>query len=146
MLSVFDVAKYILEKLCANTPITTWKLQKLVYYSQAWSLVWDDAPLFREDIQAWANGPVCPDLYSEHKGQFQISTIERGNTAKLSDEQIETIDAVIKHYGGKTAQYLSELTHREAPWKSARKGVKAGDRGNKVIKLDDMAEFYGGLK
>ena len=37
MASVYDVAAYILEKQGA---MTTWKLQKLVYYSQAWSLVW----------------------------------------------------------------------------------------------------------
>ena len=43
MASVFDVAKYILHKLGT---VTTWKLQKLVYYCQAWSLVWDDEPLF----------------------------------------------------------------------------------------------------
>lgn len=45
--SVFDTAKYILEK-CGT--MSTMKLQKLCYYSQAWSLVWDDAPLFDEDF------------------------------------------------------------------------------------------------
>ena len=37
-IQVFDVAAYILEKIGS---MTTMKLQKLVYYSQAWSLVWD---------------------------------------------------------------------------------------------------------
>jgi uncharacterized phage-associated protein len=36
MTSVFDVAQYILRR---KGQMTTWKLQKLVYYSQAWSLV-----------------------------------------------------------------------------------------------------------
>ena len=35
--TVFDVAKYILSK---TGSITTWKLQKLCYYSQAWALAW----------------------------------------------------------------------------------------------------------
>ena len=43
MATVFDVARYILEKY---GPLSAMKLQKMVYYSQAWSLVWDDAPLF----------------------------------------------------------------------------------------------------
>ncbi len=44
MATVFDVAAYILE----NTgSISTMKLQKLCYYSQAWSLVWDDKPIQR---------------------------------------------------------------------------------------------------
>lgn len=60
MATVFDVAEYILQKL---GEVTTMKLQKLVYYCQAWSLVWDEQPLFEDDFQAWANGPVCPALF-----------------------------------------------------------------------------------
>ena len=40
-IQVFDVAAYILQK---TGSMTTMKLQKLVYYSQAWSLVWDEKP------------------------------------------------------------------------------------------------------
>lgn len=47
MASVFDVSAYILE---TKGPITAMKLQKLVYYAQAWSLVWDEAPIFDEKI------------------------------------------------------------------------------------------------
>ncbi|MBD5559274.1 MAG: DUF4065 domain-containing protein [Clostridia bacterium] len=39
-------------------PITTMKLQKLLYYAQVWSLVWDENELFPEKFEAWANGPV----------------------------------------------------------------------------------------
>ena len=61
MATVFDTAKYIVDK-CGE--IDTWKLQKLVYYFQAWSLVWDERPLFDAKIEAWENGPVCPDLFA----------------------------------------------------------------------------------
>ena len=60
MISVSDVAQYILSKK-GSMPVM--KLQKLVYYCQAWSLVWDDAPLFSESIEAWANSPVCRILF-----------------------------------------------------------------------------------
>jgi len=50
-LSVHDVAAYILKK---QGEMSAMKLQKLVYYSQAWSLVWDEKPLFRAQIEAWA--------------------------------------------------------------------------------------------
>jgi uncharacterized phage-associated protein len=69
MADVFDVAEYILQK---QGSMTAWKLQKLVYYSQAWALVWDQKPLFPERIEAWANGPVSPDLYQKHRGQFIV--------------------------------------------------------------------------
>lgn len=45
MADVFDTAKYILEQ---SSSMSTMKLQKLCYYSQAWSLVWGDSPLFEE--------------------------------------------------------------------------------------------------
>jgi uncharacterized phage-associated protein len=149
MASVFDVARYILDKLDEENklPVTTWKLQKLVYYSQAWSLVWDDAALFPEKIKAWANGPVCPELYALHKGNFQISRLPdgRGDTSALNQEQKDTIDVVYAHYGAKTAQYLSELTHQEKPWIEARGDLKPGDRGNNEITLESMAEYYGSI-
>lgn len=147
MANVFDVARYILE-LCKERrelPITTWKLQKLVYYSQAWSLVWDDQPLFEEPIEAWANGPVCPELYMAHRGQFKISLMLLGNSDVLSDDQKETIRVVVDSYAEKSAHYLSELTHQEEPWKNARIGIPPGVRSNQVISQESMAEYYGGL-
>ncbi|MBS1812785.1 MAG: DUF4065 domain-containing protein [Acidobacteria bacterium] len=138
MANAFDVAAYILSKTGA---ITTMKLQKLVYYSQAWSLVWDDAPLFSNPIQAWANGPVVPDLYFKYKGQYKLSSCE-GNVEVLTPNQKETVDSVLKFYGDKTSQWLSDLTHREDPWLIAREGLSLGERGDKEITLDDMLEYY----
>src|SRR6266852_3993826 len=99
------------------------KLQKLVYYSQAWSLVWDEAPLFPERIEAWANGPVVRELYEAHRGLFRIQSMGPGNPEKLTKEQRDTIDAVLNFYGDKPSQWLSDLTHQEAPWLNARKGI-----------------------
>ena len=69
MASVLNVAQYVLNKV---GDMTTLKLQKLVYYCQAWSLAWDGKPLFDEEFEAWANGPVCPELFKKHKGKFVI--------------------------------------------------------------------------
>ena len=140
---VVDVAAYILEKMGS---ITAWKLQKLCYYAQAWSLVWDDAPLFREKIEAWANGPVVPALYNRHRGQFYVDSVG-GDPATLSPDQRETVDAVIRDYGGIPAAMLIALTHRERPWKAARARARLSKahRGDAVMPLDLMAEFYGGL-
>ena len=142
MASVYDVAEYILSK---TGRITTWKLQKLVYYAQAWHLVWDEEPLFPEDIQAWANGPVCPDLYKKHQGFFQVSTL-RANPDALSESERETVDVVVAHYGEYSGQQLSDLTHSEPPWMSARKGIPARERGDQVITHESLAEYYGSLQ
>ena len=142
MTSVRDVAQYILS---ITGKITTWKLQKLIYYSQAWHLVWDEEPLFDEAIQAWANGPVCPRLYQIHKGNFVISTIRGSDTNRLSDNQRGTIDAVVDYYGKYTGQQLSDLTHSEPPWQEARKGLSPRERGESVITYESLSEYYGSL-
>lgn len=139
MASVVDVAEYILSK---TGKISTWKLQKLIYYCQAWHLVWDEEPLFDEDIQAWANGPVCPDLYEYHKGLFHTSTMRRSKVSLLKNER-ETISVVVKHYGKYSGQQLSDLTHSEQPWQIARKGLSSMERGESVITHESLAEYYG---
>jgi len=141
--TVFDVAQYILDKV---GPLSTWKLQKLCYYAQAWSMVWESAPLFKERIEAWANGPVIPDLYEKHRGMFEVSSVG-GDPTKLSKVQVETIDAILATYGDKTPYWLSELTHIERPWLDARKrdGLAPGERGTAEIVWDDLVDYYGGL-
>lgn len=142
--SVLDVAAYILGQ---QGRMSTWKLQKLCYYSQAWSLVWDDEPLFPERIEAWANGPVVPALYYKHRGRFELASIDEGDPERLDADQKETVDVVLDTYGGKAGVWLSELTHQERPWVETRRraGLSIGERGEAEIPLDDMAEYYGGL-
>lgn len=142
MISVFDVAAYILQK---RQTISTWKLQKLLYYCQAWSLVWDEKPLFGEEIQAWINGPVCPAIYHKFQGQYQIDHIDCGDSGMLDENQKDSIDIVLSSYGDKSPQWLSDLTHKEMPWQKAREGLLPNVRGNSVISLESMAEYYESL-
>ncbi len=142
--SVFDVAAYILNE--RPGPMTTWKLQKLVYYCQAWSLVWDEQPLFREKILAWANGPVVEELYQLHKGSFHAPKLSKGNPDNLSPNQQDTIDHVLTAYSNKTAQWLSDLTHMETPWIEARGGLAPGERGDAIIELSSMYEYYSSIE
>lgn len=114
MATVFDVAKYVLKQLGS---ITTMKLQKLVYYCQAWSLGWDGKPLFAD----------LPDY-------------------KFSKDELETLKAVLDYYGDKDPQWLSELTHKEAPWKEARVGVPVGTSCSNIISKESMQQYYGGLQ
>lgn len=145
-MTVYDAATYILE---SGGEMTAMKLQKLVYYSQCWSLVWDESPLFDEGIEAWANGPVCPELYAAHKGKFKVGPGSiPGDSSRLNDDQKATIDEVMEFYGAKSAQWLSDLTHLEAPWKDAREraGAVEGDNCREEISLSEMHEYYSGLR
>lgn len=142
-LNVLDVAKYI---TTLTGDISAVKLQKLIYYCQAWSLVWDDEPLFDSRIEAWVGGPVSPELYSAHRLMFKVnSDTFDGNIDKLTEKNIETIKQVLSHYGDKSAQWLSDLTHMESPWIEARRGLSPNDRGNSEITLASMMEYYSSL-
>jgi uncharacterized phage-associated protein len=142
MVSAHDVAAYILDR---QGPLSAMKLQKLVYYAQAWSTVWDDRPLFPERVEAWANGPVVRELYDLHRGQFQVQAWPKGDPGTLEEEQRSTVDAVLKFYGPLNAQVLSDMTHREEPWRQAREGLPDGERGNREITLASMSEYYSSL-
>ena len=143
-MSVFDVAKYILEQ---KGRMSTWKLQKLVYYSEAWSLVWDEKSLFDDDFEAWANGPVTRSLFNAHKGRLYIEAdaLGRGDSTKLGADARETIDAVVRDYGDYSGQELSEIAHSERPWKEARGETPAGESSTAIIDRDAMMDYYAGL-
>jgi uncharacterized phage-associated protein len=142
--SAKDVAAYILEKMGS---MTTMKLQKLLYYCQAWSLVWDEKPLFHENIEAWASGPVVREVFNEHRSMFIIDQTnwKSGDSSQLSQIHKETVDNVLAYYGDKPSQWLADLTHMEEPWKNARIGLTPGERSNKIITLSSMMEYYSSL-
>lgn len=138
MASALDVAAYILKKA---GPMSAMKLQKLVYYSQAWSTVWDDEEIFPERIEAWKNGPVVPALWRAHQGQFRVEQISDGRPGQLSRDEKDTVKAVLKFYGNKSAQWLSDLTHMEDPWRDA---YKKGQ--NTEIPLEALSEYYSSIE
>ncbi len=140
--SAHDVANYVLGQ---RGRMTVMKLQKLVYYCQAWSLVWRERPMFADRIEAWANGPVIPNIYRAHRGRFAMSEWPHGDPAKLSRDSRKTVDAVLLYYGDRTAQWLSDLTHAEDPWRNARKGIPEGERASVEITHAALHEYYSGL-
>ena len=138
MPSALDVAQHILD---VQGPMTTMKLQKLVYYSQVWAVVWNDDVLFDEPIQAWKNGPVVRPLWEATRGNFRIDSVAAGNSQNLSALQKDTVETVLKFYGDKDAQWLSDLTHMEAPWKEA-----FANGQNTAISLERISEYYSTLE
>ena len=144
MALVKDVAALLMEHL---EKTTTMKLQKLLYYCQGWHLAWDGVPLFEEQIEAWANGPVVRDVYKLHRKQF---TLDRpwprgGNPQGLDKDERETVEAVLNIYGGWSALQLTRSTHREPPWRNARRGIPPGMPGTEEISQQDMQDFFAGL-
>jgi uncharacterized phage-associated protein len=145
MAHVQDVAAYILGRLGAMTAM---KLQKLCYYSYGYHLAWEERALFPERFEAWANGPVCPELYQLHRGRFELTPGDMpGDPDVLDDGERESVDLVLGTYGGLSAHQLSTLTHREGPWVSAR--VRAGaaplERSRQRLDDDEIFEFFDAM-
>jgi uncharacterized phage-associated protein len=144
MNTVFDIAKYVLSEL---GELPTMKLQKLCYYCQAWSLAWDGKPLFEEDFEAWANGPICPELFQKHKGVFRVreQLLSDIPARRHGEDELETMKTVIRDYGDLSPYDLSEMIHQEKPWRETRKGIPPGYPCERVIPKELMREYYSGL-
>lgn len=122
--------------------ITHLKLQKLVYYAQAWSLALFDRPLFEEDFQAWMHGPVLPSLYHRHK-DYKYEPLPAPEGAVDLDPDTEALlTDLLNTYGEKSAKALEELTHQEEPWIRARGGLSIEEYCREIIPKDHMKEFY----
>ncbi|MBM6816837.1 DUF4065 domain-containing protein [Olsenella uli] len=142
MASIFDVAECILD---ISGYLSTMKLQKLAFYSNALSLVIDGIPLFPETFQAWVNGPVCPSLHSAHRGRFIVGPgafSDYVGAAGLGERERRIVGRTLSVLGHLDGNELSELTHREAPWVEARGGCGNADRCSSVITNESIRSFY----
>ncbi len=148
MANVLDVAAYILR---AKGPMTAMKLQKLCYYAYSHHLAWEEEQLFPERFEAWANGPVCRELYEIHRGRLQIrlGQVQQhgGKASALNAGERESVDLVLEAYGDLSAHQLSEMTHAEAPWVKAREraGAEPLDRSRERLLDAEIFEFFDAL-
>lgn len=139
-----ELAKYIIDKLAEmNQSVNHLKLQKLLYYIQAWHLVYMDVPLFDSDFEAWLHGPVVRRVWDYYKSKsIMLDNLprDRNISIKLTEEQEEIINDVLDEYGDKSGYYLECLTHSELPWKEAR---RMGE--NTIISKQRIKEYYRSL-
>lgn len=139
--SALDVAAYILGNHTNNAPINAWKMHQLVYYCQAWTLVFDERPLFFEKIMASNKGIVINELCPQHNSQLYIGGSSIGNLNHLSLRQIETIGYVIKKYGHYSVGELTQLTCESDPWKAARAQAKS-EKESVEITTESIRDFF----
>lgn len=124
--------------------ITNKKLQKLVYYSQAWSLVLHNKKLFRDPIEAWVHGPAVRNLYIQYKkfGFNPITEEVDEKTIKIQTKDKKLLNEVWKVYGKFDSEYLEMLSHLEQPWQDARSGLQDHESSNNEITAEAMKGFY----
>jgi len=144
MKSAVDIARYFLCRVDreAGDTISPLKLQKLVYYAQAWSLVFRNEPLFFQDIEAWVYGPAIHDVWHEYKDYHYRDIPAPEELIEFAKDEIEVLEEVWDTYGELSARYLQELTHSETPWRNARKDLEPAQQSNNIISHSDMKAFY----
>lgn len=124
--------------------ITNLKLQKLLYYAQAWSLAFYEKPLFSEEFEAWMHGPVVPALYHRFK-HLRWSPIDEDVTPVEDKELRSHLDKVLASYGKATAGELERLSHSERPWRDARGDLAPDASSRNVIPKESIQEFFSGM-
>lgn len=123
-------------------PITNLKLQKLLYFAQAWYLALHGERLIPADFQAWVHGPVCYPLYQRLR-RYQWNPISESVQAPDLPPEVEShLREIMEVYGGYSAWDLERLTHSEQPWQNARGGLPADEPSSAIIADDDMRRFY----
>jgi len=143
--SALDVADYFIALAAAEEDepdyLSPLRLQKLLYYAQAWSLATRGRPLFNDAIEAWTHGPVIRSVYARfadlHDGPIQSS--RSGN--ELTEEDKEFVRSVWDAYKGFSATALRNMTHQEDPWRLAYRGPNEGQKPG-IISLDSLREYF----
>jgi uncharacterized phage-associated protein len=144
----FDVAKWFINATDreAGDDITHLKVQKLIYYAQGWALAYFDAPLFGENIEAWAHGPVAPSVWEQLKRYQWASIPVQKITRKINPKHASLLNAVNDKYGIFSAKKLEAMTHAESPWIKARGGIPDTERCTTPISIAEMKKHFLGLK
>ena len=132
MCKAMEVAGYITNSL----EVDKLKLQKLLFYSQAVHVVFNDELLFDDEIQAWDYGPVVPKIYKKLKNKEGIVKLPYKST--LTEKQIHSIDLALGYYGDMSGAALINETHSESTWINAYKKGR-----NTPIVFSDIKECYG---
>ena len=122
--------------------VTNLKLQKLVYYAQAWYLALYDKPLFDEELQAWINGPVQPELYDRFKSYKWNPISDRPEKVELPEQIKDHLIEIIEVFGKYQAYYLERMIQGEDPWLNARRGIPWDEHATVAIEKQDMQTYY----
>lgn len=139
MEKILNVAQYIYTEL-KNTlkfddkEIDEMKIHKLLYLAQRQSYAIINQPLFNEDLEAWKYGPVNRSI----RASFIKGIGFYDPTEDISLESMYIVKNIILEYGKLNSWELSELTHKEQSWLNARKGLKDGENGSKIISKSDI--------
>lgn len=140
MENIYKIANFFLSKESMSHK----KLQKLCYFAQAWYIANYNIPLMPNRFEAWAHGPVSPDLYNKYRGWGWETIPQYTTIVDFKEPSVQDLlNKVYDVYGEYTADQLESITHMEEPWEKARRGCALGAYSRNPISLTDMRNYYG---
>jgi len=119
--------------------ITNLKLQKILYFAQAFYLAKIGKPLFADKIEAWGYGPVVPSVYKKFKGNGSDPIILEEDKSSIAEEDKENLKRIWGTFGGYSASRLVDITHAHTPWKEAHTSP------TQIISHKSLKEYYSPL-
>lgn len=147
-----DLSEYIIAYCNINDiEISNKKLQKLMYYCQAWHLALFGDKLIDQDFEAWVHGAVLRPLYFKYSdfgyniiyidNKKAVNIIEKFNS-DISSKVANLIEKVFNKYIYFEADKLEEINHSEYPWIKTREGLEPNENSDKIISEKLMKEYY----
>jgi uncharacterized phage-associated protein len=140
-----DVAEWFIAKAAeSGDQITHLKLQKLLYYAEAWSQTLRDEELYKEEIQAWAHGPVVPEVFHEFKqyGWNPLPVPSEQKIPEIDNDVKDVLEQVFDVYADLPAKTLEDMTHQDDPWIKARGGISPEERCDTVMPKEALKKFF----
>lgn len=148
-----NACDYIITKVAeGSNSVNNIKLQKLLYYVQAWYLTFHKKPLYQENenFEAWIHGPVSRDIFERFSDTKSLySSIgyedirEEFDMESLDKEEREHIDTILETYAQFSGTQLENMTHDEEPWIKAREDYSPSERCVNIIDNNSIIDYYG---
>ena len=140
----FDIANYFLDKAKETAiAVTNLKLQKLVYYAQAWHLAINEEPLMKNTkFEAWIHGPVVRELWNKYRDYSYEPINEEVTSPELDARSDQLLEEVVEVYLDKDAYTMELMSHREDPWILARNGCADNERCTNIISEESMMIYF----
>jgi uncharacterized phage-associated protein len=139
-----DVANWFISQFDkeAGDVITHLKIQKLLYFSEAWCQVLLERELFSENMEAWAHGPVVRDVFNQFSGSSWGPLSATSEVIEFDEDVRGVLSQVLDAYGNVAAKTLEHLTHQDKPWKDARGTLSPEARCSNVIDKASIKDYF----
>lgn len=144
MYNAIDIANWFINQFDKESGdvVTHLKVQKLLYYAEAWTQLLLERQLFEENIEAWAHGPVVREVFDTFK-DFGWQPLSISEELKKIDPEVEDVlFQVMDAYGEASAKTLENMTHMDRPWINARGGLAPEARCNNVIPKNEIKAYF----